>query len=58
MACSIRVQNTTELPSKLTRWQARLHTCLYSLALDSEWYPAPEYKDVKKCLIIVKTMTA
>ena len=29
---------------KLTRWHALLHTCLYSLALDSEWYPAPESK--------------
>lgn len=29
---------------KLTRWQARLHTCLYSLAFDSEWYPAPGEK--------------
>lgn len=33
---------------KLTRWQALLHTCLYSLALDSEWYPAPKSKLFKK----------
>lgn len=28
---------TQDLQSKLTRWQALLHTCLYSFALDSEW---------------------
>lgn len=33
---------------KHTRWQALLHTCLYSLAFDSEWYPAPTWKQQKE----------
>lgn len=52
IACPYKHINYNLYPTNnLTLWQALLHTCLYSLAFDSEWYPAPKGRQRKTRII-------